>query len=152
MKKIVQRCLLVMILLVVIIAGYLWVVLLGPWGYQYPQAYYPATDAGVAEAQVADKPHHVFVYGTLRYRPVRLLVMGTTGAPRAATLEGYRREGLDLERDREHQVEGMLLSVTTPQLRRLDRYERLGVRYEREQIELTNGVTAWVYLRRRPQS
>ena len=33
------------------------------------------------------------------------------------------------------------------ELSRLDRYERLGIRYERRTITLDDGTRAWVYLR-----
>src|SRR5690606_19528641 len=111
----------------------------------------PVDGASVA-AESDSQQHAVFVYGTLRYRWVRLLVMRTQGAPQTAILEGYRRQQLDLEPDADARVEGLLLSVSAAQLRRLDRYERLGVRYERRPVELADGTLAWVYLRRNPES
>lgn len=127
--------------LLFIIAVYLWLVLAAPFGYDYPDKYYPA--AAVSQPETA----RVFVYGTLRYHLVRALVMGASGEPQSAVLEGYRREGLDLRAHANSRVEGLLLHVNREQLRRLDRYERLGVRYGRQELQLQNGTRAWVYRR-----
>ncbi|BBI61983.1 hypothetical protein HSBAA_32890 [Vreelandella sulfidaeris] len=62
-------------------------------------------------------------------------------------LEGYQRNGLDLSPQPGSKVEGLLLRVDADELARLDRYERLGVRYERVEITLEDGSRAWVYLR-----
>lgn len=132
-------------MLVVIIAVYLWVMLVAPFGYQYPEAYYPPQDSAVMEV---DDPQRVFVYGTLRYRLVRGLIIRGASDPRPAVLKGYKRQGLDIQPQPGVSVEGLLLTVNAEQLRRLDRYERLGVRYEREQVRLEDGTLAWVYRRR----
>lgn len=128
-----------------IIAVYLWVMLVAPFGYQYPEAYYPPKDSAAME--VGD-PQRVFVYGTLRYRLVRGLIIRGASDPRPAVLKGYKRQGLDIQPQPGASVEGLLLTVNAGQLRRLDRYERLGVRYEREQVRLEDGTLAWVYRRR----
>lgn len=130
---------------VAIIAVYLWVMLVAPFGYQYPEAYYPPQDSAAME--VGD-PQRVFVYGTLRYRLVRGLIIRGASDPRPAVLKGYKRQGLDIQPQPGASVEGLLLTVNAGQLRRLDRYERLGVRYEREQVRLEDGTLAWVYRRR----
>lgn len=125
------------LLLVIGVAGWLWLTMLSPWFYERP------SDLPAIEART----HYVFVYGTLRYAPVRWIVMGTSGSPKAALLEGFERQGLDLAPSGDSHVEGLLLKVTPAQLSRLDRYERLGVRYERVQQTLSDGSSAWVYLR-----
>lgn len=132
--------------LMVIIAVYLWLMLVAPFGYQYPEAYYPPQEVGAMEE--AGDSQRVFVYGTLRYRLVRGLIIRGASDPRPAVLEGYKRQGLDIEPQPGASVEGLLLTVNARQLRRLDRYERLGVRYERERVSLKDGTTAWVYRRR----
>lgn len=116
---------------------YLWLTLLSPFGYEYPESRAPEpTEAG----------HHlVFVYGTLRFAPVRWIVTGRAGDPEPHTLEGYRKTGLDIETAPGHEVEGMILTVSREELRRLDRYERLGVKYRRHAITLDDGREAWVY-------
>ncbi|EHJ91771.1 gamma-glutamylcyclotransferase family protein [Vreelandella boliviensis] len=119
------------------LAGWLWLTMLSPWFYDRPDDL-PA---------IEQRTHQVFVYGTLRYAPIRLVVMGGFGAPQEAVLEGYQRSGLDLSPQPGSKVEGLLLRVDAEELARLDRYERLGVRYERMAITLDDGSRAWVYLR-----
>jgi gamma-glutamylcyclotransferase (GGCT)/AIG2-like uncharacterized protein YtfP len=123
------------------VAGWLWLTMLSPWFYDRP-AYL---------ADIEQRPHQVFVYGTLRYAPIRFIVMGSFGDPKAAVLEGYQRNGLDLLPESGSRVEGLLLHVDADELARLDRYERLGIRYERVLITLKNGAHAWVYQRRKEQ-
>lgn len=118
-------------------AGWLWLTMLSPWFYERPE--------GLAD--IEQRTHLVFVYGTLRYAPVRLVVMGSFGDPSSAVLEGYQRDGLDLSLQSESEVEGLLLHVNANELARLDRYERLGIRYERVTVTLRDGTSAWVYLR-----
>lgn len=119
------------------ILGWLWLTMLSPWFYDRPDAL----------PDIEPRTHAVFVYGTLRYAPIRLAVMGSFGNPEDATLEGYQRSGLDLSPQPGHQVEGLRLQVDALELARLDRYERLGIRYERVEKTLTDGNSAWVYLR-----
>ncbi|RBI69194.1 gamma-glutamylcyclotransferase [Vreelandella sulfidaeris] len=119
------------------IAGWIWLTMLSPWFYERPDDL----------ADIEQRTHQVFVYGTLRYAPVRLVVMGSFGNPEKAVLEGYQRNGLDLSPQPGSKVEGLLLRVDADELARLDRYERLGVRYERVEITLEDGSRAWVYLR-----
>lgn len=95
--------------------------------------------------------HRVFVFGTLRNKFVRTLVTRSWIAGTPARLPGYRRTGLDLTPDPDAMTEGELLYVTPLQLRRLDRYERVGTRYERFLYPLDDGSMAWVY-RRMPNS
>lgn len=117
--------------------GYLWLTLLSPFTYSPPDDL-PGIKPG---------EHRVFVYGTLRYAPVRWLVYGRTGEPEPASLEGYRREALDIAEAPDERIEGLLLEVDEGELARLDRYERLGIRYERVRMRLDNNLEAWVYRR-----
>lgn len=119
------------------VAGWLWLTMLSPWFYERPEGL----------ARIEQRSHQVFVYGTLRYAPVRLVVMGSFGDPEKAILKGYQRDGLDLSLQSGSYVEGLLLHVSADELARLDRYERLGIRYERVAITLDDGTRAWVYLR-----
>ncbi|MBZ5487851.1 gamma-glutamylcyclotransferase [Halomonas aquamarina] len=119
------------------LASWLWLTMLSPWFYSPPDDF----------SQVEQRPHHVFVYGTLRYTAVRWIVMGRAGDPQVATLEGYHRNGLDVSVQPGSRVEGLLLSVTPDELEQLDRYERLGDRYTRERKTLADGNVAWVYVR-----
>lgn len=119
------------------IAGWLWLTMLSPYTYERPSHLAP----------IAEGPHAVFVYGTLTHAPVRWLVYGRAGDPEPAVLEGYRRTGLDLASCGACEVEGLRLSVSAEELARLDRYERLGLRYERVRLTLRDGTGAWVYRR-----
>ncbi|MGM0535011.1 MAG: gamma-glutamylcyclotransferase family protein [Pseudomonadota bacterium] len=122
----------------VVLAGWLWLSLLSPWTYDRPDHLAP----------VQEGPHRVFVYGTLTHAPVRWLVYGRTGDPEPAVLEGYRRNDLDLEETPLGEVEGLVLTVDAAELARLDRYERLGLRYDRVRVTLADGRRAWAYRRR----
>lgn len=121
------------------VALYLWIQLLSPFGFEHPVDMVPQqTESGY---------HKVFVYGTLRFAPVRWIVKGRAGEAESHTLHGYRRSGLDIQADPSAVVDGYLLRVSTEELLRLDRYERLGIRYQRKAIELKDGGWAWVYQR-----
>lgn len=115
-----------------------WLIMLSPFTYDYPDDW---------RMPDPDRSHQVFVYGTLTAAPVRWLVMGRTGDPEQYTLEGFERQGLDLRKSEESRVEGLLLEVSASELRRLDRYERLGIRYERVRVPLDDDRSAWVYRR-----
>jgi gamma-glutamylcyclotransferase (GGCT)/AIG2-like uncharacterized protein YtfP len=117
---------------------WLWHNLLSPWGYKAP-AHLSVIDP--------DREHKLFVYGTLTHGWVRRLVTGEQIESTAASLSGFRREGLDLVADPNAVTQGELLSVTPESLRRLDRYERLGIRYERILVPLTSDEQVWVYMR-----
>ena len=115
-----------------------WLVWLSPFLYEYPRDWrMPDTDV----------QHPVFVYGTLRSPAVRWLVLGRVGQPDQYTLPGYERQGLDLIRQPGARVEGLLLRVTARELKRLDRYERVGVRYERVRVRGPSGELVWLYQR-----
>lgn len=119
------------------VAGWLWLTMLSPFTYDRPDHLAPI-EAG---------PHEVFVYGTLRSGLVRWVVTGRAGESRAATLEGFRRTALDLEDAPGERVIGEVITVSAEELARLDRYERLGIRYERVRLTLADGSAAWVYRR-----
>ncbi len=119
------------------LAGWLWLTMLSPFTYDRPD-HLPEIDEG---------PHKVFVYGTLRSGLVRWIVKGRAGESRSARLEGFRRSALDLEEAPGEHVEGEVITVSAEELARLDRYERLGIRYERVRLVLADGTEAWVYRR-----
>ena len=121
-----------------LVGGYLWWVLLSPFGYERPADLAP----------IQDRQHQVFVYGTLTHAPVRWLVYGRAGDPVSASLPGFRKEALDLIEDQDQRVDGMVLTVDAQELAALDRYERLGYRYRRVRMRLANGEQVWVYRRR----
>ncbi|PMR75613.1 gamma-glutamylcyclotransferase family protein [Billgrantia endophytica] len=119
------------------VLAWLWLTMLSPFTYDRPD-HLPDVDGG---------PHEVFVYGTLRFAPVRWVVMGRAGETRSAILEDFRRDGLDIAEAPEEQVEGKVVVVSDRELERLDRYERLGIRYGRMNRRLADGSEAWVYQR-----
>ncbi|WP_048306557.1 gamma-glutamylcyclotransferase family protein [Halomonas sp. PR-M31] len=132
-----RRFLLVSLVALGMVLFYLWFVLLSPFGYEAPKNLPP----------IARGEHQVFVYGTLRYGLVRWLVYDRWGSPQKVTLSGFRREKLDLHKAPQAQVEGYLLNVDATELKQLDRYERLGIRYTRDRVTLSNGNSVWVYRR-----
>ena len=136
-----KRCLTLLLIGLSGSAVWLWVTMLSPWWYERPENV----------ADIEQRTHQVFVYGTLTYAPVRWLVMRANGSPQPAKLNGFERNGLDISADSNSQVDGLRLTVTPEQLKRLDRYERLGIRYTRQNVTLADGTSAWVY-RRLPDS
>ncbi|MBR0567981.1 gamma-glutamylcyclotransferase [Azoarcus sp. L1K30] len=124
-----------------IVGACLWYLLLSPYGYAPPP--------GLAQIDTTHA-HRVFAYGTLRYRPVRWLVIGDATIPRMARLSGFRADGLNVVADAAARVDGVVFEVTAAGLKALDRYERLGIRYERVEMTLDDGETAWVYRRLKP--
>ncbi len=146
LKRGVKQCVMLAGIVLLALATWLWFTMLSPWYYQRPPDLAP----------VAEGPHQVFVYGTLRYAPIRYLVMGTSGSPEAASLGGYRRCGLNIAPIKtpsvtkpapDRVINGLMLDVSAVELARLDRYERLGVRYTRRRITLEDDTRAWVYRR-----
>jgi gamma-glutamylcyclotransferase (GGCT)/AIG2-like uncharacterized protein YtfP len=115
-----------------------WLVMLSPFTYDYPEDW---------RMPDSDTQHPVFVYGTLKSAALRWLVMGRAGQPRQYTLQGHERQGLDITENPDASVEGLLLRVSAGELRRLDRYERIGIRYERVRIPQEQGTAVWVYRR-----
>ncbi|QTP59066.1 gamma-glutamylcyclotransferase [Billgrantia antri] len=120
-----------------VLLGWLWLNMLSPYTYDRPEHL----------ADIEEGEHSVFVYGTLRFAPIRWLVMGRAGEADPAVLEGYRREGLDLTEAPGERVAGEVIEVDAGELERLDRYERLGIRYERVPTRLADGRMVWVYRR-----
>jgi len=89
----------------------------------------------------------VFAYGTLRQPLLRWLVIGRGVATHAATLPGFRQRGRNIVAQSGALTRGEVFTVDADELRRLDRYERLGIRYRRSRQQLTSGTSAWVYQR-----
>ncbi|WP_372957723.1 gamma-glutamylcyclotransferase family protein [Marinobacter sp.] len=115
---------------------YLWFAMLSPYGYKPPDSLLPIDGS---------QDHKVFVFGTLQQPWIRYIVMGRAGESEPATLRGYRKEALDIRPEPGATVQGQLIRVSPDELARLDRYERLGIRYERVRMVLADGTLAWVY-------
>jgi len=137
-KRWLPRLLLLVVTGCVALLVWLWFSLLSPWGYVPP--------AGLTQNAQGDA-HLVFAYGTLRHPAVRWLVIGRVTPAQPATLPGSRKQGLNLVPQADAQTRGEIFVVDADELRRLDRYERLGVRYQRSRVRLASGMTAWAYQR-----
>jgi gamma-glutamylcyclotransferase (GGCT)/AIG2-like uncharacterized protein YtfP len=99
----------------------------------------------------AETEHAVFAYGTLTSPIITRLITGRWIESKAAILPGYQKEGLDVRPVPKSHTQGVLFRVTDQELARLDRYERVGVRYNRYLLTLKNGTKAWVYRRIHPK-
>jgi gamma-glutamylcyclotransferase (GGCT)/AIG2-like uncharacterized protein YtfP len=136
MKRFFQRTLIATATLFIIATGYLWLTFASPFGYQ-PGDNLPTIDDNAR--------YSVFVYGTLQKPWVRYLVMGRSGTGEPATLPEFKKEALDITPAPGEATPGQVINVSGIELRALDRYERLGVRYERVKLTLESGNVAWVY-------
>lgn len=116
--------------------GYLWLTFSSPFLYNPPENL-PTIEENSTYA--------VFVYGTLTKPWVRWLVMGRAGEGKSAELLGFRKDKLNIIEDDKMITKGKLIKVNANELRALDRYERLGVRYDRIKVTLKDGKSAWVY-------
>lgn len=120
-----------------VLAGWLWWTLLSPFSYQ------PPTDLTTIDTTLT---HHVFAYGSLRCAVVRRLAMGRPGDPQPAVLPDYQRAGnWNVRPAPGEETHGVMFEVSAEELRRLDRYERRGIRYEHVEIPLADVQTVWVY-------
>ncbi len=123
---------------VVVLIAWLWFSLFSPWGYVPPPGLSPIESGTV---------HRVFAYGTLREPVVRWLVIGRSPPAQPATLPGFEKQGLGLVPRPRARTPGEVFVVDAEELRRIDRYERLGIRYQRSMLTLESGQKAWVYQR-----
>lgn len=94
----------------------------------------------------------VFVYGTLKDPSVVRMVLGqgkkteaTLEGRRATTLEGWKKEGLNVVEDKGSEVEGFLMNVINQQLEKLDDYEGWPELYIRIPLTTKDGQ-ALVYM------
>ena len=123
---------------ILVLLAWLWFSLFSPWGYAPPPGLPPIAQ---------DETHQVFAYGTLRQPLVRWLVLGRRVATHEAALPGFRQRGRNVVAQAGALTRGEVFTVDADELRRLDRYERLGIRYRRSRQQLTSGTSAWVYQR-----
>lgn len=126
------------LIFLVLVGSWLWWTHFSPYSYQPPASY---------SISYSEEPQRVFVYGTLRHPALRWLITGQSFTSHSAVLPDYRKQGLDIVPTQGAKTEGLVFEVDQNSLRRLDRYERLGIRYTREQLPLTDGEPAWVYRR-----
>lgn len=125
------------IFLLVLVVGFWWV-WLNPYSFTF-------SETTLTIDQEAE--HRVFAFGTLTNPIVRSLVIFGYVPTEPGALEGYSRHRLDLLPQEGAVTQGRVFYVNAVQLRRLDRYERVGVKYERYLYILKDGEPAWVYRR-----
>lgn len=111
-----------------------------------PGSFRPVDTAAIAQ----DAQLPVFAYGTLKNPAIRFVVTLSTQDERPARLAGWAREGRDIDPAPGAATEGVVFDVTPRELRRLDRYERLGTLYRRIPVTLEDGTAAWAYDRLAP--
>ena len=93
------------------------------------------------------RAHHIFVYATLRHALVRACVCRRFVRGTPAILYGYTKKGRTIIPNTDAQTNGLLIRVSDTELTRLDRYERVGKKYDRVQIAIDT-THAWVYVKR----
>ena len=71
------------------------------------------------------KLHKMFVYGTLVTESTRAMLNVEAKNIQNATLDGYRKEGLNVIKTDNRKVPGIIFDVDNRELARLDRYEGL---------------------------
>ena len=96
---------------------------------------------------------NLFVYGTLATGETlkNILSRDIPGIP--ATLDGYDGSKMvtienesypAAEKNIECSIQGLLVEITPEELEKLDAWETDA--YRRKEVELTNGIKAWIYL------
>lgn len=112
-----------------------------------------------------EQPESLFSYGTLQSETVQLAIFGRRIDGQPDALVGYRTVMIEIEdqdfvvtSDAPHHrnlrftgtqsdiVEGTRLSLTKTELDLADSYEPAN--YERIEVQLRSGATAWVYISR----
>jgi gamma-glutamylcyclotransferase (GGCT)/AIG2-like uncharacterized protein YtfP len=136
LNKSIKYALITLFSFLILTFGYLWLIFSSPFLYNPPK------NLPIIEEK---NTYTVFVYGTLTKPWVRWLVMGRSGEGKPAELLGFRKDKLNIIEDDKMITKGKLIKVNAYELRALDRYERLGVRYDRIEVTLKDGKSAWVY-------
>lgn len=111
---------------------------------RYAPFYLPDLDPAIGQEE--GELHRVFGYATLTNPVVRLVVVGRGARSAPAVLEGFSRDGRDLQPAPGEEVAGRSFWVNAAELHRLDRYESLGTLYDRIEVTLQDGEPAWAYL------
>ena len=96
---------------------------------------------------------NLFVYGTLTTDEALKNVIGRDVLGIPARLDGYdgsktitiENESYPVaEKNTECSIQGLLVEITPEELEKLDAWETDA--YRRKEVELTNGIKAWIYL------
>ena len=94
---------------------------------------------------------NLFVYGTLRCPRCRESVVGRRLSAEGDALKGYKRSKIKLGQalfpiiypDSEGVVKGLVITVTSEELKQIDAYETQA--YKRSEVVLESDKKAWVY-------
>ena len=95
---------------------------------------------------------NLFVYGTLTTDGTLKNVIGRDVPGMPVTLDGYVSKAITIEnefypaaeKNTECSIQGLLVEITPEELEKLDAWETDA--YRRKEVELTNGIKAWIYL------
>lgn len=99
------------------------------------------------ENQSVEPTEQLFVYGTLQNPVIRFLACRCLTPSKPYLLEGFQVANLDLRlASAEAQVVGKILTVTSVELARFDRYERTPDQYVRVRAPFITDEP-WIYLR-----
>ena len=96
---------------------------------------------------------NLFVYGTLRETSVQKEVIGRFVIGLKDRLEGYKESEIEIKGekypvlipDKTNSIEGLILSVSSGELEKIDEYETDV--YKRIRVALESGRRAWVYVK-----
>ena len=105
--------------------------------------YLPYHDANAPPPPEDDT--YVFGFATLTNPIVRFIVVGRPVPAEPAALRGWERYRRDIRDAPDITLHGVRFRVTPEEMIRLDRYERTGRKYRRDEMVLEDGSTAWVY-------
>lgn len=98
----------------------------------------------------------VFVYGTLMDEKIRYEVLGRKIPGIPATLDGFDGSKTIIienesyhaaEKNSECYIKGLTIELTSEEILKLDAYETDA--YKREEVELTNGQSAFIYVNKK---
>lgn len=97
---------------------------------------------------------YLFAYGTLQDASLLQRLLGRTVPSRIAYAHGWVTQTIMVEGDLylcairgDGVLAGRLIEITRDELGALDEYETTA--YDREELVLHDGVTAWIYVKRR---
>jgi len=96
--------------------------------------------------------NNLFVYGTLQESEVQIAAMGRVAESKEDILLGHARSKVvlkgityDILVKGKQEIQGLVLSVTEGELKRLDIFETKA--YRRVEAVLKSGMIAWVYVK-----
>ena len=91
-----------------------------------------------------ERTEQVFIYGTLLNPYIRNIACLCQTSSTPVTLPHYEKVGRNIVPQENSVVYGAVIQVSSRELRRLDRYEKVPRKYRREQITIA-GDDYWVY-------